>query len=191
MAKEVDLTDLQLLVLECAFELDQELEAGRSAAGAAGRFDPTPAKEWRKIRTGGRQAFYGPSKLRTLVEREAKRRLNLAPRQSWSPGIGSILAALAARKLIETGGTSEGLEVPWLQLTRRGRAHVRQVIAEREKEADRQDAELGRGEWTSYRELLGDERLRELFAEAPFASSVELEVSIAAREGIQALKRGE
>ncbi|MEH0826298.1 MULTISPECIES: hypothetical protein [unclassified Micromonospora] len=114
-----ELNDRQQGTLRAIYLIDQRNEENRRREAARGRFDGTPAVEWRRI-----DFAHDPSDRRLVGLTELQSQLEL---HGWdNQGNGSTMAALASRGLITRNirGTAFGV-MHTVALTRAGRAAAR------------------------------------------------------------------
>ncbi|MFY1599834.1 hypothetical protein [Micromonospora sp. WMMD737] len=119
LAAWTELNDRQQGTLRAIYDIDQQREANRRSDAARGKFDGTPAVEWRRI-----DFAHDPSDRRLVGLTDLQARLDM---HGWdNQGNGSTMAALASRGLITRNirGTAFGV-MHTVALTRAGRAAAR------------------------------------------------------------------
>ena len=131
-AEAVELTPLQWLYLEAAFDEDQAKEAQVRANGGAGHYERRPAKEWRLMRVS-HGTTEGHGAVRRDVTKRAAEELDLPARKVWNSGNGIRWAALADRGLIERDWDHDPFyksPILMVRFTRKGRKVIRARRAE-------------------------------------------------------------
>lgn len=115
-----ELNERQQGTMSVIYELDQEAEAGRRSAGAAGTFDRRPASEWRRIDFATDPHGFATTEMQ----------IRLAYRGWHNQGNGSTIKALADRGLITEGSRPIRFgRMLTVMLTREGRAAARAGLA--------------------------------------------------------------